>query len=760
MRRAAIHGVLSILALASLARAQARQAEPTALVRGTVVDAQTSEPLRGVLVTWREGRRETLTDGAGAFVLGGLSAGSVRLHLGTVGYGVVEKVLVLRPGEQSVAQVALYPEALKRSESVTVRAGAFAAAESATTAYDLTAGELKNLASVFADDPLRAVQALPGVATGDDFHATFAARGFGFPSVGLYIDGMLTTAPFHTIRNDDDMGSLTILSGDVVDSITLMSGGAPVAYGDRIGPALSVHTREGGDRLAGRVNLSLAGGLSALFEGPWGRSRRGSWLVSVRKSYLDYLVRQVADDAPLLSFYDVQSKLSYRPFAAHRLSVFGLYGDFDSKDRDVVRPYLFTQVLAQSGTKLAKLEWQWFFGRRGSLTTSAFASAETGTGSNDRGDPLERQAAGQVGVRSDLAYEIAASHRLEAGFQHRRIADERESYQTTLGKLPFVLMNAYDSSSGQPSGFVQDTWTAPGGHLVVTAGLRADRLGATGETLWLPRAGATLTFGGTALTANAGEYGQFPSFLQRVGPGGEATLRAERSRQMGLAIDQRLGERTRVRVELYDQQIRKGLSTRLRETRLMDGYVVPADAEGRLQNAIHGHSRGFEVLVQRRSANRLSGWLSYAYGSSRLRDAHGESPGELRPFAADFDQKHTVNLYASGRFSRSFSVSGKLRYGSGFPLAGYYRQTPTRVELAEERNRVRQDSYRRCDVRVNKAFGLRDWKLTLYAEVMNVFDSHNVRLRRIDENYATREAEPVTRELFPILPAVGLTLEF
>ncbi len=44
----------------------------------------------------------------------------------------------------------------------------------------LAGNELRNLASVLADDPLRAVQSMPGVASNDDFRAQVSIRGAGF----------------------------------------------------------------------------------------------------------------------------------------------------------------------------------------------------------------------------------------------------------------------------------------------------------------------------------------------------------------------------------------------------------------------------------------------------------------------------------------------------------------------------------------------------------------------------------------------------
>jgi len=82
------------------------------------------------------------------------------------------------------------------------------------------------------------------------------------------------------------------------------------------------------------------------------------------------------------------------------------------------------------------------------------------------------------------------------------------------------------------------------------------------------------------------------------------------------------------------------------------------------------------------------------------------------------------------------------------------------VTLAEERNTLRPDAYGRLDLRVNKAWLFRGWKLTLFGEVINVFDHENL---RYDVNGL---ALPVGRvffssdSLFPLLPAVGVVVDF
>ena len=76
-----------------------------------------------------------------------------------------------------------------------------------------------------ADDPMRAVQALPGVATGDDFQSQFSVRGSAFRHVGVVIDGTATPLLLHTVKNTNDTGSVAMINTDVLEGASLLAVG-------------------------------------------------------------------------------------------------------------------------------------------------------------------------------------------------------------------------------------------------------------------------------------------------------------------------------------------------------------------------------------------------------------------------------------------------------------------------------------------------------------------------------------------------------
>ena len=125
---------------------------------------------------------------------------------------------------------------------------------------------------MLADDPLRAVQSLPGVTSNNDFDSEFSLRGAPFDRIGLYLDGVLLHSPFHTTDGQSGDGSLTIFNGDMTDDMTLYEGAWPVRYSDRTAGILAVDTREGNrQEFQGRLKPALRTPAGFL-KGPWARS--------------------------------------------------------------------------------------------------------------------------------------------------------------------------------------------------------------------------------------------------------------------------------------------------------------------------------------------------------------------------------------------------------------------------------------------------------------------------------------------------------
>jgi outer membrane cobalamin receptor len=263
---------------------------------------------------------------------------------------------------------------------------------------------------------------------------------------------------------------------------------------------------------------------------------------------------------------------------------------------------------------------------------------------------------------------------------------------------------------------------------------------------------------GLSLRGAAGRYSQFADFDKVLGASGGASLRPERARQYDAGLEQRLSAHVRLSATIYDREEDDMLRRPASETRVVNGRGVRGLASARYENRLDGFARGIELLVQRSAPGRgISGSVSYAYGRNRYHDVvNGET------FWGDYDQRHTVNAYALYRHSDRTSFVAKLRVGSNFPIPGYFARTPgsDAYTLSDVRNTERLPVYARLDLRGNRVFNWSQRRLTIFAEVINVFDRANYRFDPPAINLSTRAVTSPFDSMFPVIPSVGFLFEF
>jgi hypothetical protein len=192
------------------------------------------------------------------------------------------------------------------------------------------------------------------------------------------------------------------------------------------------------------------------------------------------------------------------------------------------------------------------------------------------------------------------------------------------------------------------------------------------------------------------------------------------------------------------------------ETRVVADRVVRGSAITKYENRLDGFARGVELTLQRTVSGRgTSGWFSYAFGRNRYHDTvSGES------YWGDSDQRHTMNAYAMYRHSERVSFVAKLRIGSNFPIPGYYASDAGGYVLTDVRNTERLPLYSRLDVRANRAFTWSHRRVTLFAEVINVLNRDNVRFAPPGINVTTRRTSSPFDSMLPIVPSLGILIEF
>ncbi len=747
--------------LAKQSQSQARQPSRPVSIIGRVVDAKTGEPISKVKVIVVGSQQSTTTNENGNFTLQNLEPGEIELYVTTVGYGLVKREVLLKEGEDARLAIALNQEAAPLIGQVTITAGPYDLLEtSAASEQKLSKTELQPLSTVLLGDPLRAAQALPGVSTNDDFRSELVLRGAGFNQIALYIDGVLTDNFVHTVQNNFlDTGSISIVNADTIGSVSLLSGAPPAKYGDGTAGVLNLETREGNRvKPSGRILTSLSN-TSGIFDGPLGKGA-GSWLLAARKSYLGYLTRRIndannnTDNPPILDFSDIQGKSVYDLSSRHQIGFTAIFGTFDY-DRNRPPALLALNRVLEGDSRNLFINGHWRYTPHSQFIadTRLFGLRTTFTNTNRDGLVLDDGTRSQVGVRSDFRFIAKKSHNIEAGLYVRsRMAERFSERFQFLPSLPSV-QTAFNERGTEQSYYIQDTWSSERLGISLTGGGRAERYGLTDETRFSPRASFGLVVANRwKVRLGAGRYYQFPDFEELFGQLGNSNLRAARSTHYNASVERNFGSRLRALAEVYYRED-SNLLFSLSDPRTVNGVITLTEFP--FSNSLEGKSRGIELTLQRRSANGLTGWVSYAYSRNRQNDrASGLS------FYGDFDQRHTVNAFASYRFTESVNLSGQWRYGSGTPILGFFRRSGPDLFLASERNLLRLPAYSRVDMRVNKAFLFKKWKLTLYGEVLNVLNRENLRFAGFDAIGPGGQVFGSLDNQLPILPSAGIAIEF
>ena len=120
-----------------------------------------------------------------------MEPGAYTLTASVVGYALVRRAVSIEAGGAIDFIIVLAPGTGTYEERVDVVAPIFEAKEPGTPSErTVSAVELQDLREMVADDPLRAIQALPGVTSTDDFTSEFSARGSGPRATGIVFDGV------------------------------------------------------------------------------------------------------------------------------------------------------------------------------------------------------------------------------------------------------------------------------------------------------------------------------------------------------------------------------------------------------------------------------------------------------------------------------------------------------------------------------------------------------------------------------------------
>jgi hypothetical protein len=711
------------------------------VVRGSVVDEHTREPIEGALVVGQQDTATSDRDGTFAIVV---TADEQHLIVSAPGFAIRS---VSVDGASRVELVA--SQEVIEIEGTAPRARRppppprpLPPERPESQSYDLSAAELRTLPGT-GNDALRAAQVLPGVARLPFSFGGIVMRGTAPRDNSVFLDGIEVPIAFHF------GGVSSFYPSNMLDSISVSNGGIDVEYGRAQGGMIAMTSREPrGDRWRTGGSVGLLD-TAVVAEGP---SRGGAVLMGIRRSYLDFVLSPfVAEDVPLPSFLDAQFKGSWgRPELDGRfttmafLALDDLHATTPREDREdetAVRSF-FIRVATRYERRWGPLALRitpWFGTNQLHFTSHV----------NNVIEKFSRPVY-PGGLRVDIArdtswgdirtgMDMQGGHltHFQAGLGHKGDILDQLNGETEIDWIDAAL-------------WAETRFTL--GRLDLKPGVRLEHYGLSDENLIDPRLSISLPLTRSlTLRESIGRYHQPPTPGDLDPNGGNPALDSSYYDAASLGAELQTGPWSGSLTGFYSDGRDQGARTRMTQDFENLGTLGPTFAqllekqlglsfyrvnEGRARNY------GLELLVKR--ATHSSFWLvSYTLAKALRVD---DPINGWRPF--DLDQRHNLNVAGSMVLGR-WRLGGRVQYVSGAPYSPQIKDLDGNPLFPPYSQRL--PDFVQIDFRVDRTWQ-RCWGSTeLYFDIQNVTNRRNIEGRNIDDNGVETDVRGL-----PILPFIGI----
>ena len=749
-----------ILALPGLANA------PVGILKGSISDRNTGEPLPGATVLLVGTAIGAATDREGHYQIKEVPAGTYNLEIRLVGFEAVRLTdIVISPGRSTSVNTVLQ-QTVVEAEGVTVTAGYFVKDEvTPLGSVAFNAQEIRRSPGS-ANDVSRILMALPSTAAISDNANDLAVRGGSPMENAFFVDGIPIPNINHFPVQGSTGGPIGILNIDFVDNANFLTSGFSAAYGDRLSSVVDIKFREGNtDRVNGKAFVSFAG-FGAMGEGPL-PGESGSWMISANKSYLDLLVGAIGTGvAP--QYGDIQGKATVNLAAGHRLTLMNIFGhstiDFDKESSiDLGQRYYGVNTSTQN---TAGASWR-------ALWSKGFASTTSLSVSTTRFDnEFKKINSDALALRVDnsdlnasfrnLSYlMLGARERLEFGadlrFDHGQFDYFQLGDTTSRGTVDPDFTVARSMSS--PKGALFATFiTEIAERLTISAGARAEYYALSKSTVVAPRLSLSyrvndrLTF-----SANSGIfYQQIPLVVLSSDRRFEG-LDNTRAYHFGLGLEYMLRPDTRLSIEAYDKEYdRMPLNPDDPFRSVVDDALFNErfTTYTNLETVGKAYTRGVEIMIQKKMAQDLYGLVSASYFRSRYQDYAGAWRDRV------YDNRFIFSVIGGYKPGQEWEFSARWTYAGGRPYTPFDETASQQANLGiidqTRINAERYPAYHSLNIRIDRKFYFDSHLLDIYLSVWNAYNRANV------AGYFWNSTENMidTQNQWSLLPIVGVEYEF
>ncbi|CAN5243967.1 TonB-dependent receptor [soil metagenome] len=796
-------GLFSLFFLLLCHSLQAQTSTVRFTVSGYVRETGSQEALIGVNVYLPGTTTGTTTNTYGFYSLTLPAQDSLRLAYSFVGYETVERTVFFRRNQ--IWNVSLTPG--RSLSEVQVKAGTMVekVSESAQmSSIDVPIAQIKKIPAFLGEkDVLKVLQLMPGVQKGSEGQTGIYVRGGGPDQNLIILDDAVVYNASHLF------GFFSVFNGDAIKSVELIKGGFPARYGGRLSSVIDLNMKDGNrEKLHGEGGIGLIASRLTL-EGPLTKNKKGSFLVSGRRTYLDIVAAPIIDAQTQgqtqagYYFYDLNAKANYDFSPKDKIYLSAYFGRDRFYAHDNVQN---TETGLRWGNATGTLRWNHLFNQKlFSNTSLIFSDYKFQISADEKGsvDNLTYSLRYNSGIRDfslkyDLDYYPTPTHSVRAGIQstyHRFTPSAVVLQNASINQSIDNISNIDVIESGI---YAEDTWR-PSNRWRINGGLRVSYFQQkdAGYVRPEPRISGAFTLKpDLSIKASYAMMNQYVHLLSNTGIGLPTDLwvpstdrvKPQQSQQVAVGIAKDFTDRgLTLTVEGYYKTMANIINYKEGASFLLINDPTAANSLRWEDNvtAGRGWSYGAEFLLQKK-VGRFSGWAGYTLSWTQWQFA--ELNGG-QPYYPRYDRRHDISLVGIYELNKRITLSATWVYGTGnaltIPIGRYdtyrasnalvYGGTPgivqnffqnvrTSDDYGTQKNSFRAEAYHRFDFGIQfhkqKKHHERTWEISFY----NLYNRRNPFFYQLESVTATSKVPAHTAlfrySVFPIVPAVSYNFKF
>jgi hypothetical protein len=791
-------------------------AQNTGIIAGYVKDSKTQEALSGVLIGIVGTTYGTVTNDEGYYKLINIPARSYNLIATLLGYTRQEKFdVIVSSGNTNIINFELEPVSLELKE-VNINTPSFVKPiETPNSLKNLSTQEIKSYPGG-NNDIAKVVQSLPGVSGSVGFRNDVIIRGGGPSENVYYLDAMEIPNINHFATQGSAGGPVGLLNVSFIEDVSLASSGFASKYDNVLSGVLQFKQRTGNPEKT-QYNFRLgASEFAGTVEGPIAKNKNLTYIVSVRRSYLQFLFKLI--DLPFLpDYYDWQYKVNYKINARNEFSFLGL-GSLDlfklnpPKKATLEQLAILDQISKYTQyTATVGLSWKHLL-KNGAmnLTWSANYLKNGITKYDDNDESIESKL--RLRIRSTefeqkLRWEMNKyfgkwKWNYNAGIQDAKYTNDNYNKLTiNLGNrilqqviqfntnLIFYKMGAGAQVSRK---FIHDK-------LSTSIGLRTDMNTFTMDGMnplktLSPRASISYAINAHwSVNASAGRFYKLPQytilgFQDSVIDNGVKKLDYINKNSTYIPCDHlvagveyAISPSSRITVEgFYKIYNNYPVSNRDSVSLANLGGDFGILGNEAVSSVGKGHTYGVEFFFQQRFTKNFYAVVAYTYYYSQFT---GFDTKKYIP--STWDNRNLISFTGGYKFKRNWELGARFRFIGRQPYTPYdtaasrinYSYKGTGTLDKTQYNQLRLDNvYNVLDIRVDKKWNFKKWALDAFIDLQNIYqslqpgvDTYTLK-RNPDNSFATNNGKPfdgtngigllISYPNAASFPTIGIVVEF